>query len=345
MKFFDTHCDTVLKVVDGLLDFQTGEGKGHVSLPAMLSAGSCAQVFACFVLSAHYLGKERETAERMISAIGEMAAGSEGKMEVIRTGAELHTACKDGPIGALIGLEGADPLEGKAENLRHFHRLGVSDLILAWQDNPFSGTAFGTDTPLTAEGIKLVELAEELRVMIDVSHLSDSALADTFRITKRPLIASHSNCRALCPTLRNLTDGMIRELADRGGVMGINLAPAFLDPRFYEQALPRQKNLSVSEISQGDKERLRAELRAISRPSLDWVTRHLRHAIDIGGEDCVGLGGDLDGITSTPVGIEGIADYAQLPDLLLSAGFNDRQVEKVCYRNFERVFCDVLPQG
>ncbi len=343
MKFFDTHCDTVQKVIDGELDFQTGEGEGHLSLPAMLSAGSCMQVFACFVLSAHYPGEERKTAEKMISTIVEMAAESKGKMEIVRTGAEVNAACDNGPIGALIGLEGADPLEGKADNLHYFHRLGVRDLILAWQDNPFSGTAFGKDTPLTAEGIKLVELAEELRVMVDVSHLSDSALSGVFRITKRPFIASHSNCRALCPTLRNLTDEMIRELAGRGGVMGVNLAPAFLDPRFYEQSLLLKKRLSSPEIAQGEKERLRAELRTIPRPSLDWVTHHIRHAIDIGGEDCIGLGGDLDGIPATPIGIEGIADYEKLPGLLLSAGLNVRQVEKICYRNFERVFCDVLP--
>lgn len=197
MKFFDTHCDTVKKVMDHSLDFQTGEGAGHVSLTGMLTAGSCAQVFACFVLSERYPGKERETAGGMIRTIGEMAAKSEGKMEVVRTASDLRAACGGGPIAALIGLEGADPLEGDAEALHHFYRLGVRNLIPAWQDNPFSGTAFGEDTPLTAEGRRLIELAEELGVMVDVSHLSDTAFDDVCEVTKRPFIASHSNCRAL----------------------------------------------------------------------------------------------------------------------------------------------------
>jgi microsomal dipeptidase-like Zn-dependent dipeptidase len=101
MKFFDTHCDTVGKVLDGSLDFQTGEGSGHISLPGMLAVGSCTQVFACFVLSAHHPGKERETAEAMIRTINEMAAKSEGKMEVVRTASELCAACDGawrGPI-------------------------------------------------------------------------------------------------------------------------------------------------------------------------------------------------------------------------------------------------------
>ena len=343
MKFFDTHCDTVGKVLDGSLDFQTGEGSGHLSLPGMLSAGSCAQIFACFVLSEHHPEKERETAEAMIRTIVEMAAKSAGKMEVVRTASELRASCDGGPIAALIGLEGADPLEGKAANLHHFYELGVRDLILAWRDNPFSGTAFGTNTPLTEEGRKLVELTEELGVMVDVSHLSDSAFKDVCEITKQPFIASHSNCRAICPSKRNLTDAMIRTLADRGGVMGINLASGFLDPDIYQQEMTyRRKFRSEGETPEATK-RMREQIATIPRPSIDWVAKHIRHAIDIGGEDIIGLGGDLDGITSMPREIKGIADYDKIPDLLLAAGLRTRQVEKVCYQNFERVFCEVLP--
>ncbi len=343
MKFFDTHCDTVMKVLDGKLNFITGEGDGHVSLPGMLAAGSCAQVFACFVLSARNPGNERARADAMIAAINEMVADSDGKMKIVRTAAELAAACPTGPIGAIIGLEGADPLEGKAENLQHFYDLGVRNVIPAWQDNPFSGTAFGTNTPLTEEGIKLVELAEELRVMVDVSHLSDAAFDRVLEVTTRPFIASHSNCRALCPTLRNLTDGQIRALADRGGVMGINLAPAFLDPEYYAQAFPRWQRSREASVTDEEKDRLRAEVDALPLPSLEWIGRHVRHAINVGGEDVIGLGGDLDGIANPPVGIAGIADYVKIPDLLLQAGLNERQVEKVCYRNFLRVFTEVLP--
>lgn len=343
MRFFDTHCDTVQKVLDGRLNFQTGEGEGHVSLPGMLAAGSCAQIFAVFVLSEHYPGTELARAEEMIATIERMAADSGGKLKTVRTAAELEESCAGGPIAALIGLEGADPLEGNAENLRHFYDLGVRDIIPAWKDNPFSGTAFGTNTPLTAEGIKLIELAEELRVMVDVSHLSDAAFASVLEVATRPFIASHSNCRALSPTLRNLTDAQIRALADRGGVMGINLSPAFLDPEYYARTLPFWERFIAPGFSEDERKRLMEEISRIPRPEPEWIARHVRHAIKVGGEDVIGLGGDLDGITSTPMGINGIADYAKIPDLLLAAGLNTRQVEKVCYRNFLRVFTAVLP--
>jgi len=342
VKFFDTHCDTAMRVLDGELDFSTGKG-GHIGLPQLVEAGSCAQVFACFVLSEQHPNHERERAEAMIKAVYSMAEGSDGTLRVVTTSSELRSACDGGdPIAAIIGLEGADPLEGRAENLRRFYELGVRDIIPAWQDNPFSGTAFGSNTPLTDEGRKLIELAEELQVMVDVSPLSDSAFKDVCEMTARPFIASHSNCRALCPTLRNLTDEMIRTLSDHGGVMGINLSPSFLAPDYHVQTASIWERSRDPDLSQEERDELRAEVAAIPRPSIDWVVRHVLHAIDVGGEDVIGLGGDLDGITIPPAGIETIADYAKIPDLLLAAGLNTRQVEKVCYRNFVRVFTEVL---
>ncbi len=342
MKFFDTHCDTAMKVLDGQLEFKTGKG-GHIGLSSLVKTGSCAQVFACFVLSESYPKKERERAEDMIKTIYSMADESHGALRVVTTSSGLRSCCDKGEaIAAIIGLEGADPLEGSAENLHHFYELGVRDIIPAWQDNPFSGTAFGRNTPLTAEGKKLIELAEELKVMVDVSHLSDAAFNDVCQISKRPFIASHSNCRALCPTLRNLTDEMISELSDHGGVMGINLSPSFLDPDYYEQAFPRWQRSLQKDAPDEEKKKLRAEVQALPRPSMDRITRHVLHAIQTGGEDVIGIGGDLDGISETPEGIDTIADYTKIPDLLLAAGLTGKQVEKVCYANFQRVFTEVL---
>jgi len=177
-----------------------------------------------------------------------------------------------------------------------------------------------------------------------VSHLSDRAFADVCRTARKPFIASHSNCRALCPSARNLTDPMIRELAGRGGVMGINLVPGFLDP-----ARARQERLFGQELTtRGETGPTADGLRrdfvcGLPRISLDWVGRHVRHAIQVGGEDCVGLGADLDGTDTLPAGIDGAKDYPVLIDVLGNAGLTSRQLEKVGWRNFGRVFCEVLP--
>ncbi len=344
MKFFDAHCDTALKVLDGKADFL--RGGGHVSLPAMLQAGVRGQVFAVFVLSRDHPGRESQRAEDMIRTVYRMTEESQGAMRVTTTAAGLaESFSEDGPIAALIGLEGGDPLEGKAENLRHFFELGVRDLIPAWMDNPFSGTAFGTDTPLTEEGVKLVQLAEELGVMVDVSHLSDSAFWHTLKVTRKPLIASHSNCRAVCPSPRNLTDEMIQALADRGGVMGLNLLPAFLSPDYYRESRPLVERLRAPDTPEEEKKDLRRRLASLELPGLEWATAHIKHAIKVGGEDVIGLGGDLDGTTYLPRGFSGVADYARFPELLDAAGLSTRQIEKVCYGNFLRVFGEVLPRG
>lgn len=340
--FFDTHCDTVMKVLDDGEDFLSPGGAKHISFPGMVEANVRAQVFACYVLHAEYPGNEAVRAHAMIDAIEEMVQSTQGRLRIAKTGGGLTDAFTDGPRAALLSLEGADPLCGNADAIHEFFTRGVRSLIFAWQDNAFSGTAFGSNTPLTSQGRKLLGLCEELGIVVDVSHLSDTAFDDVAGLSERPFIASHSNCRSLSPSLRNLTDGMIRTLADHGGVMGLNLSPVFLDPQFAAAVRPLQLAARRDTSQQGRSERRKAML-DIPRPSLDWVARHVKHAINVGGEDCIGLGGDLDGIGQTPDGLDSVADYSKIVPLLEQAGLSQQQVDKFCYRNFLRVFTDVLP--
>ena len=124
--------------------------------------------------------------------------------------------------------------------------------------------------------------------------------------------------------------------------MGINLYSGFLDPEFAREVSAYQRERAAANDTPEAREKIfKGKIASLPRPSIDWVARHVLHAIDIGGEDCVGLGGDLDGIASMPAGIEGIADYPKIAQLLLRAGLKEAQVEKVCYPNFEHVFCEV----
>lgn len=341
--FFDAHCDTAMKVLDAGEDFLLPGGAKHISFPEMIQADVRAQIFACFVLSSHYPGAEFERACRMIDAVVEMAASTDGELLIVRTGQELQDAFEGGPRAGILSLEGADPLREDAETIHEFYERGVRSLIFAWQDNAFSGTAFGSNTPLTKQGRRLLGLCEELGIVVDVSHLSDVTFEEVVNLSEKPFVATHSDCRALCPSLRNLTDEMIRTLSDRGGVMGINLSPAFLDPDFAATSKPLYEAGIREGVSAEEREELRGRMLAIPRPELDWVARHILHAIDVGGEDCIGFGGDLDGIGQTPTGIDTVADYAKFIPLLREAGLSDQQIEKVCYRNFLRVFSEVLP--
>jgi len=342
--FFDAHCDTVMKVLDAGEEFLSPGGSKHISFPELVKTDVRAQVFACFVLSSQHPGREYERACLMIDTVIEMAESTDGELEIVRTVSDLQRAFSGGPRAGILSLEGADPLGNKAEAIREFYERGIRSVIFAWQDNAFSGTAFGSNTPLTDQGRRLLGLCEELGIVVDVSHLSDTAFNEVVNLSEKPFVATHSDCRALCPSSRNLTDRMIRTLADRGGVMGINLSPAFLDPAFAAAVHPLIE-ASRQAVCPEERQQIREQMLAIPRPSLEWVARHVVHAIGVGGEDCIGFGGDLDGIGQTPAGIDTVADYAKFIPLLRTNGLSESQIEKVCCGNFRRVFSELLPTG
>jgi membrane dipeptidase len=371
MRFFDAHCDTVLATLEEGFDFVAGS-PANIDLPRLLAVGSCVQLFAVFTAQGEhpFTGDLTAYGEQALATIRGWADASDGRLRLALTAADLRTACGDQArrddfpaaevvtmnatrpyVYGLLGLEGADPLGDRAENLRHFFDLGVRHVIAAWGDNAFSGTVMGAHGPLTDEGARLIELCEELGVMVDVSHLSDTAFWQVVGLARRPFIASHSNCRAICPHPRNLADEMIRTLADRGGVMGINLAAYFMEPGYMAAHDAVDKPARAALLATPDpidRLRLKAEVHAaiarIPRPDREWIIRHVQHAIAVGGEDCIGLGGDLDGVAALPAGITGIESYPGLADALQAAGLTAVQVEKVCWRNMLRVFTEVLPE-
>ena len=273
MRFFDAHCDTILKVVEDGRDFLCGPGL-HVTLPQLRTAGIRAQVFACFVLEARDPGHAREHAFELVDAVHGLCAAYPSELRLVATGHDIVAAGAGGPTAVILGLEGADPLEGDAEALRDFHRRGVRLLTLAWDDNAFCGASFGRGGGLTAEGERLVALCEELGVMVDVSHASDTAFWDVCRVATRPFVASHSDCRALCDVGRNLTDEMIRALAERGGVAGVNLAAGFLSQEFADaeagarEAFWAGVRSGEKSFDEAHEEEARAA-RALVRPSLE----------------------------------------------------------------------------
>lgn len=346
IRFFDAHCDAPMKASTGEADFISGTGTAHVTLPLLLTARVAVQVFACFVLSERYPGREREQAVAILDRILDWISCSNGRLSLVETSEDVAERGKPGfTVAAILALEGGDPLQGRADHLRAFARRGVRLIIPAWKDNPFSGTAFGTNTPLTPEGERLIAIAEEEGVAVDVSHLSDRAFDDVARLAERPFLASHSNCRALCAHPRNLDDRRLRLLAERGGVLGINLSPLFLDPEVAKHARPHYA--AVREGGADSEQRRRAVTSLNKIPPCDpiWIIRHIQHAIGIGGEDCVGLGGDLDGVPQLPAGFDTVADYPSLIPLMERAGLGSRQIEKVCYGNFARLFEELLPRA
>lgn len=372
MPFFDAHCDTIGPIWDGDADFLTGERGGsrggyttgalHVTLPGLRSAGICAQVFASWVWSRKYKGEELEVGLAKVEAVRRLCDEHSADLYLALRGAEIAETCRSaaetartdgeptappgGPpkTAVIASLEGSDALQGDIDNLDVFYNAGVRLITFAWDDNDFIGSTYGEGGGLTNKGADLVSACEERGVLVDVSHASDKAFWDVCRAATRPFLASHSNCRRLCPSGRNLTDEMIRALGERGGVMCITLAPGFLSRSYYELESPLRDRFRDA-LVEGSREAMReyAEaVAAIPRPPLELIVDHVRHAINVGGEDAVGLGGDLDGVETLPDDFAGVADYPRISALLHSAGLRPSQIDKVCYGNLARLFKEGL---
>jgi len=374
MRFFDAHCDTIGKIWEGGADFAADPPDGglHVTLPGLRAAGMCAQVFASWVFSQKYKGCEFEVGLAKVEAVRRLCHDHPGDLFLVERSAQLAKVCgrvdagasaeppqasaaaygaeptgRDSRVAVIASLEGADPLQGNVDNLAVFYGVGVRLLTLAWGDNDFCGAVHGDGRGLTKRGLDLVAACEEQAVMVDVSHASDQAFVDICRVATRPFMASHSNCRSLCPNPRNLTDDMIRAVAEQGGVIGISLVPGFLSADFYEQTRNAVEEFWAS-VAAGTAtfeeagRKCSAAEALVPRPPLELIVDHILWAINVGGEDAVGLGGDLDGVDVLPLGLDGVGHYPRIAELLSRAGLTSAQVRKVCYGNFARIFEETL---
>ncbi|NOX34475.1 MAG: hypothetical protein GXP56_12205 [Deltaproteobacteria bacterium] len=347
MKFFDLHCDTIQKIVEERQDFATSD-ELHLNLPGIISSNIKAQVFACFILGAAHPGREFDACNMYIDAIETLTETHKDRF--VRAGSleGLSSAMETkGKTAAIIAIEGAVPLMGKPEMLEHFYNRGVRLLTIAWDDNEFCGTVFGNKGGLTKLGEQLIRYCNELGVIVDVSHASDKGFYDIASITKIPFAASHSNARAVCPNDRNLTDDMIRMIAQRGGIIGLTYGSGFISPEYFKREKVNRdrilKGLKDKSLTFQDASKISHEaLSNFSGAPLALLVEHLKHIVNKGGEDCLGLGSDFDGVTSLPQNISGVKSLPFLVREMQNHGISSRIIDKICYENAYRYFKAVL---
>lgn len=311
MKFIDMHCDTIYKLMDDPR-FKLYKNNFSIDIEKMKKANYKAQFFAIFV-------DAEETPNRLdraLSMVNRFYVAMEKNTEYIKLATnyeELKYNESQGKISAFLTIEEGGVLEGDISNLKKFYDLGVRLITLTWNfKNEIAYPAYdrvNNNKGLTPFGIEVIEQMNNLQMIIDVSHLSDGGFYDVVKYSKYPFVASHSNARAVQNHQRNLTDEMIKILANRGGVTGINFCTEFL-----------------------------AEDR-ISK--VEHMVNHIKHIKNIGGIDVVALGADFDGIHSK-VEIEDASQMGKLVYALEKEKFSEDEIEKICYKNIERVIKDIL---
>ena len=354
----DTHDDTTQRFLDGDFDLAPRNASGSIDIPRMKEGGLGAIFFSVWIPSKITGPPAVKRALDQIDAVREQVRKHSGDLALATTAAEVREARQDRKIAALLGVEGGHMIDSDLGVLRSYAALGVRYMTLThsgnveWAD---SSTDKAVHNGLSDFGKDVVREMNRLGMMVDISHVSDKAFYDALEVSKAPLIASHSSCRAICEAARNMTDDMIRALAANGGVMQINYHVGFLSQEFRsaEKAHPELEQAIAAEIQKrcGDKEGCQLiEGDKITReyvvqgklPRVDWtkIIEHIDHAVKVAGIDHVGLGSDFDG-ANMPFGMEDATKLPQITEALLRKGYSEGDVRKILGENTLRLMADV----
>ena len=324
MNYIDMHCDTLMKAWGKKWPDIYDRPEMMVDIKRLLQGNCKAQFFAIFLPSPkmkEHMGLAQMDDDDYIdqlAAIFRTTLNQHGDC-VAQAGnlAQVRENANAGKLSAILTMEDGRSVDGKMEKLDHYYNMGVRVIGLTWNQENCFGAPNSRDAAIMSKGLTpfgkdAIVRMNELGMGVDVSHLSDGGFWDVANLTKRPFFATHSNCRSLNPHPRSMTDEMIRALADKGGVMGVNFCPAFL----------------VQDVEN-------------NQATCDMLTAQLRHMIKIGGEDCAAIGTDFDGMN----GDLEITSADQMPKLFIAlerTGFTPREIEKIAFRNVERVIAEVF---
>jgi len=378
----DTHTDTTSRILDENFDMGPRSTTGHMDLPRIADGGLDAAFYSIYVAARFYgdeaplfaprpdpnadwarphePGTPNGSARRaldMIDGLLRTVARYPDRMQLCTSVADVRAAVAAHKHAALMGIEGGHAIEGDLRLLRLFAQLGVRYMTLTHTNHNEFADSCAEATPrwggLNRLGVKVVEEMNRLGVMVDVSHVADATFFDVLKVTRAPLICSHSSMRALCPHPRNITDDMLKVLASNGGVVMINYNCGFVDADYMKASSASDATRKIREkaarekFAAGSEElahaltRLDADFPKPPRPKLDVLIAHILHAIAVGGADHVGLGSDFDGVPCVPEGIDDVTYLPRITYQLLAAGQSEDTVRKVLGENLLRVFAAV----
>ncbi len=332
---FDGHNDVLLRLWqqtegDPVADFLKGDGIGHLDMPRMKKGGFAGGFFAIFspadgedlpddddVNPPFACGLEQSKALKKTLAMADLLfcieRESKGLFKVCRTAGEIRDCLAKGVVAAIFHIEGAEAIDVDFKTLDVLHESGLRSLGPVWSRTnifghgvPFRFPSTGdTGDGLTQAGKSLIQRCNELRLLIDLSHLNEKGFWDAAKLSKAPLVATHSNALALCASSRNLSDDQLKAVRDSGGVVGLNFATGFL----------------------------RDDGRWSTDTPLEFMLRHLDHLIKVAGENCVALGSDFDGARIPAA----VGDATGLPNLIgamRKREYGEKLIAKISHENW-----------
>ena len=314
MRLIDLNCDTLWQM---MRKQNVGLQKNDlcIDIEKMKMAGSMAQFFASFIHMDHFQGvnafeEAYQHALQMIAYGKEEITKCSDSIAIAHNYEQLIENRDKGKLSAILTIEEGGIINDKVEYLEELYRQGIRLITLTWNHENCIGFPNSRDSELMKRGLKpfgieVVRRMNELGMMIDVSHLSDGGFWDVARYSTKPFVVSHSNTRTLCNHPRNLTDEMIKALAEKGGVAGVNFYPYFL--------------------------------RENGKATVVDIAEHLWHMFQVGGEDVIAFGTDFDGFDEGELDIAHMGEMNLVYEAILKRGFTQRQMDKILNGNILRV--------
>ena len=327
----DFHCDGVLAtlpdsayIIEGAVKRSLHErsDSGHVDIPRLIEGGVDCQVFSHFVEPLYNPIAPQRILQVLGYSLNEVEKSD--KIGLVKNYDEIMKN-KGKRLSFMIGFEGGEALMNDLRLLKVYHTIGLRRLTLTWNNRNLIAdgvTWQKSGGGLTEFGADVVRECNRLGVIVDISHMTDQGVWDTLEASEMPIIASHSNCRALCSHMRNLTDDMIKAIAEKDGVIGVNYVPFFLT------------DIDFKKFRSGDE----AEKAKAESVTVETVVNHIDHMVEvIGDSKHIGLGSDFDGV---PMIAKGLEDASKLPNLTISLcerGYSDEEIKAILGENFLRV--------
>ena len=367
----DTHADTPQRFLDERFDLSDPLNGGDFNLETARKGNLGAEFFSIWVDPNRFKGQYAHRTLELIDAVKQQVARNYSQMELATSAEGIVQAHREHKLAALMGIEGGHSIEASLALLRQYYALGVRYMTLTWANSngwaDSSGDINDASVPHTKEGLNefgkdVVYEMNRLGMMVDVSHVSDKTFYRTLIISRAPVIASHSAARVLCDAPRNMTDDMLRAIANsggpesKGGVVQVNFYSGFISQQYRDALLKMQPE--VDQEIQAYKDKAKAEDREVSpleiakiqraaadripRPPLSMLIDHIDHIAKVAGVDHVGLGSDFDGINGQlPEGMDSPADLPKITSALMARGYSAEDCKKILGGNLLRAFREV----